>query len=149
MLLAEPARIRGDNYGALVPLVPLAPALQAHQCLRGETAIYRSLPQAILTRAYARSYGHAARCVARLREIAAKGIGLLPLESHEDFEGAIQSRHARNPHRCVAPRPSEPSSRPAGPKRRQPMPSCCNLARALPQRSPAPTASSLRGSSQQ
>jgi hypothetical protein len=95
MLLAEPARIRGDNYGALVPLVPLAPALQAHQCLRGETAIYRSLPQAILTRAYARSYGHAARCVARLREIAAKGIGLLPLESHEDFEGAIQSRHAR------------------------------------------------------
>lgn len=92
MLLAEPARIRGDNYGALVPL---AKALQAHQRLRGETAIYRALLTAILTRAYARAYGHAARYWARLREIAATGIGLLPLESHDDFEAAIRSRHAR------------------------------------------------------
>ena len=43
----------------------------------------------------ARAYGHAARYWARLREIAATGIGLLPLESHEDFEAAIRSRHAR------------------------------------------------------
>lgn len=92
MLLAEPARIRGDNYGAQVPL---AQALQAHQRLRGETAIYRALLTAILTRAYARAYGHAARYWARLREIAATGTGLLPLESHEDFEAAIRSRHAR------------------------------------------------------
>jgi hypothetical protein len=42
----------------------------------------RALLTAILTRAY----GHAARHWARLREIAATGIGLLPLESHEDFE---------------------------------------------------------------
>ena len=92
MLLAERARIRGDNYGALVPL---AQALKTHQRFRGETAIYRALLTTILTRAYARAYGHAARYWARLREIAATGIGLLPLASHEDFEIAIRSRHAR------------------------------------------------------
>ncbi len=92
MLLAEPARVRGDNYGALVPL---AQALKTHQRFRGETVIYRALLTAILTRAYARAYGHAARYWARLREIAATSIGLLPLESHEDFEATIRSRHAR------------------------------------------------------
>ncbi|GAC1427035.1 MAG: hypothetical protein NVSMB6_27260 [Burkholderiaceae bacterium] len=92
MLLAEPAKIRGDNYGALVGL---AQALKTHQRLRGETAIYRALITAILTRAYARAYGHAARYWVRLREIAATGIGLLPLGSHEDFEAIIRSRHAR------------------------------------------------------
>jgi hypothetical protein len=92
MLLAEPARIRGDNYGALVPL---AQALKTHQRLRGEAAIYRALLTAILNRAYARAYGHAARYWARLREIAATGVGLLPLESHEAFESAIRLRHAR------------------------------------------------------
>ena len=92
MLLAGPARIRGDNYGALVPL---AQALKNHQRLRGEAAIYRALLTAILTRAYARAYGHAARYWAQLREIAATGIDLLPLESHEAFEATIRSRHAR------------------------------------------------------
>jgi hypothetical protein len=92
MLLAAPARIRGDNYGALVPL---AQALKTHQRFRGETAVYRALLPAILDRAYARAYGHAARYWARLREIAATGVGLLPLESHTDFEAAIRSRHSR------------------------------------------------------
>ena len=91
-LLAEPGLIHGDNYGALVPL---AQALRARQRLRGETAIYRALLTAILNRAYARAYSHAASYWARLREIAATGIGLLPLESHEDFEVTIRSRHAR------------------------------------------------------
>ncbi|GAC1426883.1 MAG: hypothetical protein NVSMB6_27130 [Burkholderiaceae bacterium] len=92
MLLAEPARIRGDNYGALVPL---AQALKTHQCWRGETAIYRALLTAILARGYSRAYGHAARYWVRLREIAATGIGLLPLESHEAFEAVIRLHHAR------------------------------------------------------
>jgi len=91
-LLADPGRIHGDNYGALVPL---AQALKTRQRLRGETAIYRALLTRILNRAYARAYGHAARYLARLREIAATGIGLLPMESHEEFETAIRSRHAR------------------------------------------------------
>lgn len=54
-LLAETARIHGDYYGVLAPL---AQVLQAHQRLRGETAIYRALLTAIVNRAYARAYGH-------------------------------------------------------------------------------------------
>ncbi|MCD6679521.1 MAG: hypothetical protein LT102_02530 [Burkholderiaceae bacterium] len=38
MLLAESARIRGDDYAALVPL---ARAMQARERLRGETVVYR------------------------------------------------------------------------------------------------------------
>ena len=92
MLLTGQARLQGDNYGALLPL---AQALNTQQRFLGETAIYRALLTAILTRAYAPAYGHAARYWARLREIAATGVGLLPLESHEEFEAAIRMRHAR------------------------------------------------------
>lgn len=91
-LLAAPARIHGENYGALLSL---AMALQVRQRRRGETAIYRALLTAILNRAYARAYGHAARYWARLREIAATGVDMLPLAPHEEFEAAIRSRHAR------------------------------------------------------
>jgi hypothetical protein len=41
-----------------------------------------------------RAYEHAARYWARLRKIATTGIGLLPLESYDDFESAIRSLHA-------------------------------------------------------
>jgi len=91
-LLAEPGRIDGNHYGSLVPL---AKALRAHECPRGETVVYRALLKGILDRAYARAYGHAARYWSRLREIADSGVGLLPLPSHEDFEAEIRARHAR------------------------------------------------------
>jgi hypothetical protein len=91
-LLAEPGRIDGNDYGSLVPL---AKALRADECPCGETAIYRALLKAILDRAYARAYGHAARYWARLAEIAGSGVGLLPLPSHEDFEAEIRARHGR------------------------------------------------------
>jgi hypothetical protein len=91
-LLTEPGRIDGNQYGSLVPL---AKALSAHECRRGETAVYRALLKAILDRAYARAYGHAARYWARLGEIAGSGVGLLPLPSHEDFEAEIRARHGR------------------------------------------------------
>ena len=91
-LIAEPASIRGDDYPTLVPL---AEALRTHQCCRGETAVYRSLLKCVLDRAQARAYGHAARYWSRLREIANTGTDLLPLQSHENFEAEIRSRHAR------------------------------------------------------
>lgn len=91
-LLAEPARIDGNQYGSLVPL---AKALRAHECPRGETVVYRALLKGILDRAYARAYGHAARYWARLGDIAGSGVGLLPLPSHEDFEAEIRARHGR------------------------------------------------------
>lgn len=91
-LLAEPGRIDGNHYGTLVPL---AKALRAHDCRRGETVVYRALLKGILERAYARAYGHAARYWARLQEIAGSGVSLVPLPSHEDFEAEIRSRHGR------------------------------------------------------
>jgi hypothetical protein len=91
-LLAEPGRIDGNHYGSLVPL---AKALRAHGCPRSETVVYRALLKAILDRAYARAYGHAARYWTRLREIADSGPSLLPLPSHEDFEAEIRARHGR------------------------------------------------------
>lgn len=91
-MLAEPGRIDGNDYGRLVPL---AKALRAHECPRGETVVYRALLKGILDRAYARAYGHAARYWARLGEIAGSGVGLLPLPSHEDFEAEIRARHGR------------------------------------------------------
>ena len=92
MLAREPDRIHGGSYASLVPL---AQALQARDRSRGETAIYRALLTAILDRAYARAYGHAARYWVRLGTIASTGIDLRPLEPHEAFETAIRSRHAR------------------------------------------------------
>jgi hypothetical protein len=91
-LISESASIRGENYAALVPL---AEALRTHQCCRGETAVYRALLRGVLDRAQARAYGHAARYWSRLREIASTSTDLLPLQSHEDFEAEIRSRHAR------------------------------------------------------
>jgi hypothetical protein len=91
-LLAEPGRIDGNDYGRLVPL---AKALRAHECPRGETVVYRALLKGILDRAYARAYCYAARYWTRLGEIAGSGISLLPLPSHEDFEAEIRARHGR------------------------------------------------------
>ena len=91
-LLAESGRIDGNRYGSLVPL---AKALRAHECPRGETVVYRALLKSILDRAYARAYGHAARYWARLGEIAGSGVSLLLLPSHEDFEAEVRARHGR------------------------------------------------------
>lgn len=91
-LVADPARINGENYGTLVPL---AKALRADDRARGETAVYRALLQGVLGRAYARAYSHAARYWMRLREIADTGLNLLPLQSHEVFEAQIRAKHAR------------------------------------------------------
>lgn len=91
-LVAEPARIDGRDYGFLVPL---AAALEAHGCLRGATAVYRSLLDAILAKAYAPAYRHAARYWHRLSAIAAQGGPLLPLQPHADYVSAIRKRHAR------------------------------------------------------
>jgi hypothetical protein len=91
-LIAEPARLDGGNY---FELVPLAKALRAHGCTRGETVVYRALLRSILDRAYARAYGHAAEYWSRLQEIAHAGVGLVALQSHESFEAEIRSRHGR------------------------------------------------------
>jgi hypothetical protein len=91
-LMAEPSRIDGNNYPALVPL---AEGLRSNGCWRGETVVYRALLRGILGRPYAPAYGYAARYWARLREIAESGVSLMPLPPHEELEAEIRTRHAR------------------------------------------------------
>lgn len=92
VLVAEPERINGSDYGWLVPL---ARALQAQQRWRGATAVYRALLQAILAKAYSPAYGHAARYWHRLAAIAGQAHGLLPLQDHDDYIAALRQKHAR------------------------------------------------------
>jgi len=63
--------------------------------LRGATACYRALLLAILARAYARAYGHAARYFKKLGEIALRQPDLQPLATHESFEAIVRTKHAR------------------------------------------------------
>ena len=84
--------INGNNYGELVPL---AEALEARELLRGATACYRALLLAILARAYARAYGHAAQYFKKLTEIALQQPDLQPLATHESFEAIVRTKHAR------------------------------------------------------
>ena len=91
-LVDRPAGIDGNNYPTLVPL---AKALRANSCWRGETIVYRALLRGILSRAYARAYGHAARYLMRLREIARSDVDLTPLPPHETIEAELAFRHGR------------------------------------------------------
>jgi hypothetical protein len=91
-LIAKPERIPGEDYGTLVPL---AQALEERQLWVGATAVYRALLNAILARAYARAYGHAARYWLRLQAMAAPGISLAPLEPHAVFADTVRTLHAR------------------------------------------------------
>jgi len=91
-LLRADAVIDGRNYGQLVPL---AKALRQQGCPRGETAVLRALMADILRRANARAYGHAARYLGRLREIAATGEPLSPLAMHAAFEQELKATHPR------------------------------------------------------
>ena len=92
VLVALVAMIDGARYGSLVPM---AEAMVTNEQWRGATACYRALLNAILARAYAKAYGHAAHYFKKLAEIAARAGDLTPLTSHADFEQEIRSRHAR------------------------------------------------------
>lgn len=91
-LLAESARIDGNNYAVLVPL---AKDFRTHERWLAEAVVYRALLCAILERGYARAYGHGARYLERLRELARSGVGSTSSLSHESFESDIRLRHGR------------------------------------------------------
>ena len=91
-LLAAPGKINGQDYPWLVPL---AKALEVHECWAGATAVYRALLDAILNRAYARAYGHALRYWESLAAIAERGADLSRLGMHEAYVAEIRRKHAR------------------------------------------------------
>ena len=91
-LVRVPGAIQGRNYGTLVPL---AAALELKGLWTGATVVYRALLVAILDRAYAPAYHHAARYWARLATLAPTFTGPMHLESPEVFEARIRAQHKR------------------------------------------------------
>ena len=91
-LVRDPGAIQGRDYGTLVPL---AQALERKGLWTGATVVYRALLVAILDRAYAPAYHHAARYWARLAAMAPNCKVLRHLESPEVFEARIRAQHKR------------------------------------------------------
>jgi len=61
----------------------------------GAVVCYRALLTAILTRAYARAYGHAAEYLAALRQLDLQVHGYGALPTHNAFEAALRDKHGR------------------------------------------------------
>ena len=91
-LASDPAAIEGRDFGTLVPL---AEALERRGRWTGATLVYRALLVAILDRAYAPAYHHAARYWARLAALVPNYAGPRHLESPGEFEARIRAQHKR------------------------------------------------------
>ena len=92
LLVAQHASLRGEAYYSLVPL---AQTMEKKGRLLGAVVCYRALLTAILTRAYARAYGHAAEYLAALRQLDLRVDGYGALPTHETFEAALRNMHGR------------------------------------------------------
>lgn len=92
LLVDRNGDLRGEDYGRLVPL---AQRLESAGRLLGAVACYRALLVAILTRGYARAYGHAADYLHTLRNLDARVSNYGALATHQAFESAIRSAHGR------------------------------------------------------
>jgi hypothetical protein len=94
-LVRAPTAVQGRDYGTLVPL---AKTLEDKKLWAGATVVYRALMVAILDRAYAPAYHHAASYWARLAVLAvlaAHCVGPSPLEMPEVFDARIRTQHKR------------------------------------------------------
>ena len=92
LLLARHTTLRGGDYDRLVPL---AQALEKKGRLLGTIVCYRALLMAILARAYARAYGHAAEYLRALRGLDSRIDDYGSLPTHQAFESSIRSTHGR------------------------------------------------------
>ena len=91
-LMRDPAAVQGRDHGTLVPL---AEALERKGLWAGATVVYRALLVAILDRAYAPAYHHAARYWARLAALAPNYTEPTQLDSLGEFEARIRAQHKR------------------------------------------------------
>ena len=92
LLVERQAAVRGGDYGRLVPL---AQTLEKKGFLLGSIICYRALLMAILGRAYARAYGHAAEYLIALRRLDARVVSYGPLTGHQALESSIRGAHGR------------------------------------------------------
>jgi hypothetical protein len=91
-LVRDPSAIKGGDYGTLLPL---ANALERKELWTGATLIYRALMVAILDRAYAPAYHHAASYWAKLAALAPDFGGPTHVESPGQFDAKIRVQHKR------------------------------------------------------
>lgn len=93
-IVSAAAQLDGRDYATLTTL---AQTFEAQGCHRAEAAVYRALMRGILDRAYSAAYSHAARYLHRLRALAAVGVDMGTLPSHDAFEAELRLKHGRKP----------------------------------------------------
>jgi hypothetical protein len=92
LIIERSGELDGRNYVLLTALVKRA---KANGLLLAAALIWRTLIDAILTRGYAKAYGHAARYLLELRAVSASIGDYRGHPSHESYEGALRLAHRR------------------------------------------------------
>jgi hypothetical protein len=92
LIIDRAGELDGRNY---VMLTALVKAAKANGRLLAAALMWRALIDAILTRGYAKAYGHAARYLLELRAVSASIEDYRGHPSHEYYEGALLQAHRR------------------------------------------------------
>jgi hypothetical protein len=92
LIIERSGELDGRNYVLLTTLVKTA---KANGRLLGAALIWRALIDAILTRGYAKAYGHAARYLIELREVSASIEDYRGHPSHDAYERGLRLAHGR------------------------------------------------------
>lgn len=92
LIVERSGELDGRNYVMLTALVKTA---KANARLLAATLIWRALIDAILTRGYAKAYGHAARYLVELRAVSASIEDYRGHSSHESYEHNLRLTHGR------------------------------------------------------
>jgi len=92
LIVARAGDLDGSNYPLLIPLADVA---RTRGRLVGASLIYRALIDAILARGYAKAYGHGARYLQKLREIASQLEDFFGHVPHAEYENALRTAHRR------------------------------------------------------
>lgn len=92
VLIERCGELDGRNYVMLTALVKVA---KTNGRLLAATLIWRALIDAILTRGYAKAYGHAARYLAELRAVSPIIESYHGHPSHETYERGLRLAHGR------------------------------------------------------
>jgi len=92
LIVERTGELDGSNYVLLTALVKTA---KANGRPLAAVLIWRALIDAILSRGYAKAYGHAARYLLDLRAVSASIDDYCSHPSHESYEGALRLAHGR------------------------------------------------------
>lgn len=93
MVIQRATALDGQDYDRMLSI---ARSFSLHGRVVPESLVYRALLTAILERGYNKAYGHGARYLKRLRELALKAAEAQRLvPSHAEFEATLRNQHGR------------------------------------------------------